>query len=150
MAGVADGPSNCDSLPNDELVRWHREQEKKQLEALGATYTGPGIVDPERGPDWHAGLEEQAIEILGVDDPQDEGGTPVGPAPEDCESDPGQGAIDYGPGHLGGVGNPNCKKDAPEFDSGETLELKSGADSKEGDADAKKTDAKQSKRAAGR
>jgi hypothetical protein len=127
---VASG-EDCDGLPDDALVDWHRATQQRLLGATGAGHNaGPGNVDPERGPAWHAGLEERAVEILGVGDPPEDEGVTSGNAPSDadCATQPGSGAIDYGPGHQGAAGNPGCKTDVPEFDPGETLNLDDAQD----------------------
>lgn len=128
---------DCDGLPDDALVDWHRATQERLLGATGAgRNTGSGNVDPTRGPSWNEGLEERAVEVLGVaDPPEDEAVADGAPPPgADCATQPGSGAIDYGPDHPAS-GNPACQTDVPQFDSREPLDLgaagKGGAESKQ-------------------
>lgn len=124
---------DCDGLPDDALVDWHRATQQQLLAATGAgREAGPGNIDPERGPAWHEGLEAKAVEILGVGDPPEDEGTPAGDAPDgDCTTAPGTGAIDYGPDRADG-GTPGCETDTPTFDAGAVLDL---ADSQDDDGE---------------
>lgn len=130
------GGEDCDGLPDDELVGWHKAQQERLLGATGAgRAAGPGNIDPERGPAWRAGFDARAVEFYGVSDPPEDEGQPVGQAPEgDCTTAPGTGTIDYGPEHLGG-GKPGCETETPSFDAQETLDLENASEEDDAEGD---------------